>query len=195
MYNLNHIKNQSAVYRIKNLITNKIYVGESMYVKNRIRIHIKQLRDNIHHNNQLQDDFNKYGERNFNFSVVKYVPINELILQESLTYEQFKETTAMYNINKIFKSTDIIDVMKNKEFYANKIEKYCTETPFETPFIPISKVSASLCISVDKIRLTNKFYHFQVINITRSTINILKKRSVEINYDTNSELLKFILKH
>lgn len=73
------------VYAIKHNQTNKTYVGSSADVGRRIREHINNLKRNSHPVEDMQADFNTYGE---NYSVV--------ILDEILTYDdRYKEYAWM----------------------------------------------------------------------------------------------------
>lgn len=62
-----------GVYKIKNKINNKIYVGESLNIERRWTEHITSLSNNKHHSYKLQEDWNKYGEDNFEFTVSRNV--------------------------------------------------------------------------------------------------------------------------
>ena len=54
-----------GIYRIVNLATNECYVGQSQWMKKRIREHFRLLRLKKHPNPKLQNSFNKYGESSF----------------------------------------------------------------------------------------------------------------------------------
>lgn len=62
-----------GVYQIKNKLNNKIYVGSSVNIEQRIKAHQKALNTNSHNNHYLQNAWNKYGESNFEFSVLEIV--------------------------------------------------------------------------------------------------------------------------
>jgi len=57
--------NKSGIYKIVNLVNDKIYIGSSINLKNREKDHFKDLKGNYHSNRYLQYAFNKYGENNF----------------------------------------------------------------------------------------------------------------------------------
>lgn len=60
-----------GIYYIKNLTNNKIYIGQSVDIIKRFNTHKHRLRNNIHTNTHLQSSFNKYGEENFEFGLIK----------------------------------------------------------------------------------------------------------------------------
>lgn len=60
-----------GVYKILNTINNKFYIGSTVdSFKNRIKCHFSELRRNKHLNKHLQGAFNKYGEKNFEVSIL-----------------------------------------------------------------------------------------------------------------------------
>lgn len=63
----------SGIYKIVNLVNNKIYVGSSSDLKRRKYDHFYDLKNNKHKNNYLQNSFNKYKEKNFMFIVLEYI--------------------------------------------------------------------------------------------------------------------------
>ncbi len=73
----------SGIYQITNKENGKIYVGQSKDVGNRWRLHLKQLKEGIHHNSKLQLDYNKYGYNNFTFEILEICKESELNEMES----------------------------------------------------------------------------------------------------------------
>jgi group I intron endonuclease len=92
-----------GVYRIKCLENGKSYYGESQNVSARLSQHKSRLRRNIHDVQELQNDFNLYGEKKFQFSVVsqnrnfslkdRVALETELINSSSLCYNKFSRTS------------------------------------------------------------------------------------------------------
>jgi group I intron endonuclease len=64
------MKNKRGIYKITNKMNNKNYIGESLDVKRRWDEHIEHLNNNKHHSYKLQQDWNKYGQDNFEFGVI-----------------------------------------------------------------------------------------------------------------------------
>lgn len=96
----------SGIYTITNKITGKMYIGESLDIYRRWHDeHIPQLRKNRHYNKELQSDFNKYGEENFQFEILERYsgddPIStkaRILILESYFITQFgKAGISLYN--------------------------------------------------------------------------------------------------
>lgn len=62
--------NMIGIYSITNTENNKIYIGQGVDIKPRIRNHKWALRHNKHQNDHLQKSFNKYGESCFVFEII-----------------------------------------------------------------------------------------------------------------------------
>lgn len=62
-----------GIYQIKNLTTLKVYIGSAKYIKSRWSQHVCSLRRGTHDNSYLQAAWNKYGEYDFEFSVLEIV--------------------------------------------------------------------------------------------------------------------------
>jgi group I intron endonuclease len=72
---------QSGVYIIQNLVNNKVYIGASKNLYDRLCTHKVQLRGNRHHNAHLQSAYNAVGEENFTFEILE-------ICEEQFIYSQ-----------------------------------------------------------------------------------------------------------
>jgi group I intron endonuclease len=70
----------SGIYKITNLVNNKIYIGKSVELKQRLSKHLSELRGNYHVNKHLQNSFNKYGESAFTFEPIIFC--DESLLNE-----------------------------------------------------------------------------------------------------------------
>jgi group I intron endonuclease len=90
----------SGIYIIRNNINNKIYVGSSKNLKNRLNEHKRKLRKNYHRNYHLQQSFNKYGEDNFTFEIIEECELNQLLQREVfwINYYQSFNRDKGYNL-------------------------------------------------------------------------------------------------
>ena len=64
----------SGIYQIKCLKNNKIYIGETISFKCRLKSHVGDLEKGMHHNRDLQSDFSLFGKDNFEFVVLERLP-------------------------------------------------------------------------------------------------------------------------
>lgn len=85
----------SGIYQIKNLCTGKVYIGSSRIVQRRWHDHRRNLRNGIHTNPRLQNAWNKYGESNFEFSIIESCPVEHLLFREQF---YISELSPAYNI-------------------------------------------------------------------------------------------------
>lgn len=95
----------SGIYTIINTLTNSFYIGESMDINKRWKIHISKLRDHTHHNYKLLKDYCHYGEDAFRFKVIQpyfynsafFTKIRLLILEDAYI-KHFESKYNLYNI-------------------------------------------------------------------------------------------------
>lgn len=59
-----------GIYKIENIITHKVYVGQSIHIEERWIAHIKQLNKGKHCNKYLQRAWSKYGQTSFSFGIL-----------------------------------------------------------------------------------------------------------------------------
>lgn len=60
-----------CIYRIVCFASGDVYVGQTNAAKTRKNGHFGKLKQNKHHNQHLQDSFNKYGQQSFYFEVIE----------------------------------------------------------------------------------------------------------------------------
>lgn len=82
----------SGVYSILHKDSGMVYIGSSVNISRRWKEHINHLNLNKHENPKLQNAWNKYGEKAFEFIILeKTEPIKEKILSVEQTYlDKFK---------------------------------------------------------------------------------------------------------
>lgn len=88
-----------TIYKIENLVNGKVYVGQTIQsFKVRIGNHKSALRHNRHKNDHLQRAWNKYGEKNFRFSIIEKCSYDTLDKKETKWIKYFRENTGSYNL-------------------------------------------------------------------------------------------------
>lgn len=94
--------NKSGIYKIRNVVNGKCYIGSAVNFKNRWRLHNIELRLDRHHSPKLQNAWNKYREGNFKFEIICFCNKEELIKLEQFYIDSLKSD---YNICKVAGST------------------------------------------------------------------------------------------
>jgi group I intron endonuclease len=90
----------SGIYKIVNKINGKYYVGSTDDIQRRKYHHWIDLIKNKHSNNKLQNAWNKYGENNFQFLIVKETPVYQLLVEEQQWLNMCEQTPETnYNIS------------------------------------------------------------------------------------------------
>ena len=66
----------TSIYKIINLLTKDEYIGSAVSFKKRKWHHLYELKNNKHHSPKLQNSWNKYGSKKFEFIIVE--PVNDV---------------------------------------------------------------------------------------------------------------------
>ena len=109
----------SAVYKITNTITGDFYIGSSKDLKNRWACHKSKSTWKKCPNNQMYQDFQKYGIDKFEFQILEEVEIDSLKEKEQQFIENLKPT---YNSNNA-KGWDIERRKKYRKEYDKEYNK------------------------------------------------------------------------
>jgi group I intron endonuclease len=106
---INNFKlSEKGVYQFKNLVNSKLYIGSTiMTFEKRFYHHLSMLRANKHKNKYLQHSFNKYGEENFEFSIIEVCTKENCLLKEQYWINTLEviDKNKGYNINPLASGT------------------------------------------------------------------------------------------
>jgi len=124
---------QMGIYKIENKVNKMIYIGSTTNFDNRKRKHIDDLKNGAHCNFKLQNDYDKYGENNFNFFFFNMVENRDSLEREEEdeinAYLKIMGREYIYNIN-LTPSIDFKDIDR-KEFNYQMVKdnscKYCDD--------------------------------------------------------------------
>lgn len=91
---------RAIIYKITNLLNNKVYIGSTKSWEIRFKAHLSRLNGNYHINKHLQSAWNKYGEENFKFEILREVPENILRRAEQFYINKYQSLNPKYGYNK-----------------------------------------------------------------------------------------------
>ena len=74
-----------GIYCIENVVNNKKYIGQSVDIYRRWANHKCDLNSKRHHNEHLQSAWNKYGEDNFEFTIIEQC-LEEMLDEREIYY-------------------------------------------------------------------------------------------------------------
>jgi len=116
----------SGIYQIKSKLNGKVYVGSAINLRGRRYGHFGNLKNKNHCNIHLQNHYNKYGDADLQFSILKFCEKEKLI-----EYEQFYIDTLNPKFNICQIAGSILGIMRSKEtkqkMSAAGMGRYCSE--------------------------------------------------------------------
>jgi predicted GIY-YIG superfamily endonuclease len=122
-----------GIYKIQNLLNGKIYIGQSVDIEKRWSTHKAELKNNYHHNIHLQSAWNKYGENNFEFSIVEECIIDQLNQREIYWISQFNSFENGYNLTPGGGNTEAFSKSVIQfDLAGNEISRYSSVSEAET---------------------------------------------------------------
>lgn len=99
-----------GVYQITNKINEHKYIGSSINIWRRWGSHLVELRKSTHTSTYLQNAWNKYGEDNFEFSVLVFCDKENTLLYEQMCLDglkpEYNARKDVYNSRAGTKATD-----------------------------------------------------------------------------------------
>ena len=192
---------KSGIYKIINKVNGKTYIGKSLDVKERRYSHFYLLRKNKHGNQHLQASFNKYGEKNFEFSIIEFVADNQLNTREIHYINTLKPE---YNIMKTIEnklrmsqsSKDKLSTYQTKKYKSKPVFAKDITTNNITEYTCSSQAGRDLQLDSPSIRKVLKGKRTNVGNYTFSytkefptdKLSTKIKKSINV-YDTSNNIL------
>lgn len=92
-----NIEKQCGIYKLTCLITDKIYIGQSVDMRTRMKDHIKAGLSHSPASNKLYSEMQKYGCENFTFEILEIVSRDKLNKRESYWIDFYR--TKEYGLN------------------------------------------------------------------------------------------------
>lgn len=87
-------KGESGVYKISNIVNEKVYIGSACDLYRRSKEHLIMLTNNKHDNPYLQNAWNIHGKEHFNLEIIEFVPDRANLLNRE---QYWMDITNCYN--------------------------------------------------------------------------------------------------
>lgn len=114
---------ESGIYKITNLINNKVYIGQSRDLKTRIYKHNYYLKNNQHINKHLQNSYNKYGIESFKFEIIEYCTEDLLNKRECHWILKFESCDRQCGYNSMIPNPD-----ENKFYHSDESKQRMSDS-------------------------------------------------------------------
>lgn len=173
----------SGIYKIENLVNNKVYIGSSKNIYKRWADHKNSLRNNKHHSIHLQRSWNKYKEESFEFAIIEKCFEADLILKEQYWIDFYKsyDINIGYNISTTAKGVILplefrIELAKRRRKLSDKKFNEVLDYLINTD-IPLYKV-AEIC-NVNKSTISQIYFKTEYFHFTQDLIFIKRENKGE----------------
>jgi HIRAN domain/GIY-YIG catalytic domain len=97
VYSASRLDGERGVYRIRNIVDQRSYIGSSADVGKRLYQHITQLRNGVHPNHRLAESWRQHGPTAFEISLVERVTAQDLRERERFHIQHFDTHRFGYN--------------------------------------------------------------------------------------------------
>ena len=193
----------AGCYKITNIINGKVYIGESNNILVRWNQHIRDLKYNIHINQELQKDFNEtYNLEYFKFEILKWFDCTDktepeikalTLYLEAAYYILYKlQGYKLYNIDKCNQKNNSLFNGYCNEHDSDKVEQLINNDPFGVfselsgKENEIAKIMFSKAIDIDQY-LEDKEYNNelgeQYYYLTDVLNSIYKENNIKEDYN------------
>lgn len=127
---LAHLPTGPGIYRLRNAVNGKVYVGSSVNVRKRVRLHFLLLTTGKHVNSHLQRSFGRDGAEAFTAELVESCATTELLHceQSHIDGNRSHDRRYGYNINPSASRQTISEETRAKLSAAGKGRKRSPET-------------------------------------------------------------------
>jgi len=188
-----------GLYEIVCLKNNKRYIGESDYCLHRLGDHMKDLKNQTHHCQALQNDYNRYGLSFFQANVLTYGPQwqkREVRRQEEKRLIEHNAICKVYNFNvnhqkkapcyksykydgQIFNTIKALrDYYNTKALTEKTISRPLSETTFRRNF---TNPLAPFRHDIEFIEYTKQYQQYLVYGETLNGLEAIVEKGYALN--------------
>jgi len=187
------LNSMKGIYRIYNQATNKVYIGRSINLERRLRVHKRTLNKGNHYNIHLQNSYNKYKDQ-FIFEII------ECIITNDASYIKDREEywVAFYNSNKCSHGYNKTSGGNDGPMYPYCVISACKRdrTGVNNPFYgkTMSKEAKAILSAKAKLR-PNNFKGKHHTDITKEKLSKFKKEYFKHNRPSGEDPTIYLWSH
>ncbi len=117
-------KNVSGVYEIYCTANGKRYIGSAQCLRHRRNDHLHLLRTHQHHSIHLQRAWDKYGEAAFQFNILEFCDVGDLLQREQYYLDAFHP-----ELNVAFDAASPMKGRNHTEETLRRLSEYASKQP------------------------------------------------------------------
>ena len=155
-----------GIYKITNIINNKVYIGQSINLQRRKTDHIRDLNKNRNHNNHFQNAWNKYGEENFIFEIIHVVDDSDELNKLETYYIDLYDST---NPDKGYNYTRGGDNPSVSELYRQEMKVKLRGINSKLSFEDVRHIKLLMFCLMDRKEIS-KLFNVSVKSLTQISI-------------------------
>ncbi len=186
-----------GIYKIENSIDGKIYIGSSVNIESRQYKHFWMLKRGCHDNQHLQNAFNKFKEKSFNFQIIEQCNETKLIERENFHIATLKSNTSEFGYNLAtvneFRRNTYNDSVKIKLSRYNKIKNGNFNTFSLTNIKTNDMFMFDTLVEGANYLILNGFAKGKPRNVRMSISNCL--RGIKVDNGSKGSIRKTCYKH
>jgi group I intron endonuclease len=177
----------NGVYIIKNIVTNKVYIGSSASnggIKERLRHHKSALKRNRHSNSYLQKAYNKHGLEAFTYEIIEECSPEKCLEREQYYLDLYKSYDVANGYNICPRAGNTLG-RKHSEETRTKISQ---NREYGTPHNKGKKISRDLSRKLSKAQKNSAKtqVHLAILNKSKRKpvigINLATGKTIELEH-------------
>ncbi|WP_187291013.1 GIY-YIG nuclease family protein [Clostridium novyi] len=175
------IENIIGIYRIMNLANNKKYIGQSIDIINRWQSHKSALYWNNHPNKELQQEWNQYGYKYFEFTLLEKCKAEDLNNREKYYIRNSNSYLNGYNETEGGDTSRINNDNYLEEYTMNKYFEFDSKILTKEQ-IKIADNEIKMLSERKKSRILKDIYKYSIEELSKkykinsNTINAIEEK-------------------
>lgn len=158
-----------GIYKITNLVNNKVYIGQSISIERRFKDHVSGLNGGYGHNLHFQNAWNKYGQDNFKFEILEEIENCNLLDEREIYYiSLYNSNNPKYGYNKTIGGNTIL-IDENYRIYISK-NKINNKAKRILTYKEVSEIKLAMACLMDRKEIA-KMYNVSTKVLTSISIN------------------------